>query len=185
MKGIGQDVLNDNANGLDEGLVGTITCHKLVDVGIHLGEHEDTKAGDVAPRVAGSVGVPGKLCSNPGSAVVDQYAFEDRHMVRRNILVEVHSGMDQEVKEYVGDRGLIRHNVFDEGWVEGAVVPWVILEIGWIRLRDLSEKEEVTNLVNKVHVTGVSVSDIGSAVAECGWGHPAKDSEIDQGFRGR
>ena len=44
-------------------------------------------------------------------------------------------------------------------------MPWVILEIGWTRLRDLSEKEEVTNLVNKVHVTGVSVSDIGSAVA--------------------
>lgn len=165
MKGIGKNVLNDNANGLDEGLVGSITCHKLVDVGIHFSEHEDTKAGDVAPRVAGSVGVPGKLRSNPGGAVVDQDAFEDRHMICRNILVEVHSGMDQEVKEYVGDRGLIRGNVLDEGWVEGAVVPWVILEIGWIRLCDLSEKEEATNLVNKVHVTGVSISDIGSAVA--------------------
>ena len=67
--------------------------------------------------------------------------------------------------------------------VESAVVPWVILEIGWGWLSRLGKQEDVGDLMNQVHVSGIFVSDIGSAVAQCCWGDPSNDSEVDQGFR--
>ena len=39
--------------------------------------------------------------------------------------------------------------------------------------------------MDEVHVPRVAISDISSAVAECGWGYPAVNSEVDMGHRWR
>ena len=93
--------------------------------------------------------------------------------------------MDDEVKENVPDCGLIGGDVFNQGWIEGAVVPWVILKIGWSRRLSVGEQHVASNLVNEVHIWRVSVSDISAAVAESGWGYPAENSEVDMRRRWR
>ena len=106
-------------------------------------------------------------------------------MVRTDLVVNVQSSMDQEVEENVPDCGLIRGDVFNQGWIEDAVVPWVILEIGWGWQLSVGEQEVASSLVDEVHVPRVTISDIGSAVTECGWGFSAEDSEVYQGHRWR
>ena len=91
--------------------------------------------------------------------------------------------MDQEVEENTPDCGLIGGDVFNQGWIEGAVVPWVILKIGWGQRLSVGEQEVPSNLVYEVHVLRVAISDIGSAVAECGWGFSAENSEVYKGHR--
>ena len=39
--------------------------------------------------------------------------------------------------------------------------------------------------MDQVHVSGISISDIGAAVAQCNGGYPSEDSEVDEGFRWR
>ena len=39
--------------------------------------------------------------------------------------------------------------------------------------------------MDEVHVSRVTISDIGSAVAEDGWGYPSENSEVDMGHRWR
>ena len=39
--------------------------------------------------------------------------------------------------------------------------------------------------MDQVHVSGISISDIGAAVAQCNGGYPAENSEVDEGFRWR
>lgn len=56
-------------------------------------------------------------------------------MVRADLVVQIKSSVDQEVEKDVLDCGLIGRDVFDQGWVEGAVVPWVIFKIGLVRCR--------------------------------------------------
>ena len=51
MKCIGQDMLDDDSNGLDEGLVGSCASHKAIDVIVHLRKHEDSKRRKVVPGV--------------------------------------------------------------------------------------------------------------------------------------
>jgi hypothetical protein len=52
-------------------------------------------------------------------------------VVWTDLVVDVQSSVDQEVEEKIPDCGLVRGDVFNQGWIEGAVVPWVILKIGW------------------------------------------------------
>ena len=126
-------MLNDDTNDLNKGLVRFSAGHKTVDVRINFREHEDSKGGKVVPGVAGCVGIPGKLDCDPGCTVVDQDTFKYGHMVRTDLVVDVESSVDQEVEENVPDCGLIGGDVLNQGWIEGAVVPWVILKIGWGR----------------------------------------------------
>jgi hypothetical protein len=51
-------------------------------------------------------------------------------VVWTDLVVDVQSSVDQEVEEKIPDCGLVRGDVFNQGWIEGAVVPWVILKIG-------------------------------------------------------
>ena len=53
MKCIGEDMLDDDTNGLNEGLVRSSAGYKTVDVRINFREHEDSKGGKVVPGVAG------------------------------------------------------------------------------------------------------------------------------------
>ena len=106
-------------------------------------------------------------------------------MVWTDLVVDVQSSVDQEVEENILDCGLIGGDVFNQGWIEGAVVPWVILKIGWSRRLSVCKQLVASNLVDEVHVPRVSVSDISAAVAECGWGYPAENSEVDMRRRWR
>ena len=106
-------------------------------------------------------------------------------MVWTDLVVDVQSSVDQEVEENIPDCGLIRGDVFNQGWIEGAVVPWVILKIGWGWRLSVGEQEVPSNLVYEVHIPRVTISDIGSAGAEGGWGYPAEDSEVYEGLRWR
>ena len=64
-------------------------------------------------------------------------------------------------------------------------MPWVKLKIGWSRRLSVSEQQVASNLADEVHIPRVTVSDISAAVAEGGWGYPAKNSEVDMGHRCR
>ena len=86
-------------------------------------------------------------------------------MVWTDLVVNVQSSVDQEVEENVSDCGLIGGDVLNQGWIEGAVVPWVILKVGWSRRLSVGEQEVASNLVDEVHVPRVAISDISSAVA--------------------
>ena len=97
-------MLNDDTNDLNKGLVRFSAGHKTVDVRINFREHEDSKGGKVVPGVAGCVGIPGKLCCDPGYTVLDQDTFKDDHMVWTDLVVDIESSMDQEVKGDVIDR---------------------------------------------------------------------------------
>ena len=145
---------------------------------INFREHEEAKSGNVVPGVAGCIGISGKLCCDPGGTVIDEDTFKYRHVVWTDLVVEVQSSVDEEVKENVPDCGLIGGDVFNQGWIEGAVVPWVILKIGWSRRLSVGEQQVASNLVDEVHIPRVSVSDISAAVAEGGWGYPAENSEV-------
>ncbi len=70
-------------------------------------------------------------------------------MVRTDLVVDVKSSMDQEVEEKVADCGLIVDDVLNQGWIEGAVVPWVILKIGWGRRLSVGEQEVASNLSSR------------------------------------
>ena len=59
---------------------------------------------------------------------------------------------------------MVGGHVLDQGWVECAVVSWVILKIGWGRRLSVGEQEVASNLVYEAHVPRVAISDIGSAV---------------------
>ena len=54
-------------------------------------------------------------------------------MVRTDLVVDVESSVDQEVEENVPDCGLIGGDVLNQGWIEDAEVPWVVLKIEWGR----------------------------------------------------
>ena len=64
-------------------------------------------------------------------------------------------------------------------------MPWVILKIRWSQRLSVGEQQVTSNLVNEVHISRVTVSDISAAVAECGWGYPAENSEVYMGRRCR
>lgn len=152
---------------------------------IHFGKHEDSESCEVVVGVAGRVGISGKLCCNPGHTVIDEDRLEDGHVVRENVLIHAKSSVNEEVEEYVTIRGLVCVHFLDKCWVVGAEVPWVILDMWWMRLFRDGEQEGAGNLVDQVHVSGVSISDIGAAVAQRNGGYPTEDSEVDEGFRWR
>ena len=83
-------------------------------------------------------------------------------MVWTDLVVHVESNVNQEVEENVPDCGLIGGDVLNHGWIEGAVVPWVIR---WGRQLSVGEQEVPSSLLDEVHVPRVAISDIGSAVA--------------------
>ena len=176
-------MLDYDTNGLDEGLVRSRACHKTVNVRINFREHEYAKSGNVVPGVAGCIGISGKLCCDPGGTVVYEDTFKYCHVVWTDLVVDVQSSVDQEVEENVPDCGLIGGDVFNQGWIEGAVVPWVILKIRWSRRLSVGEQQVASNFVYEVYVPRVTISDIGSAVAEVGWRYPSEDSEVDKGHR--
>ena len=120
-----------------------------------------------------------------GGTVVDEDTFKYCNVVWTDLVVEVQSSVDEEVEENVPNCGLIGGDVFNQGWIEGAVVPWIILKIGWGRPLSVGEQQVASNLVDEVHIPRVSVSDISSAVAWCGLGYPAENSEVDMGRRWR
>ena len=107
-------MLDDDTNGLNKGLVRSRAGHKTVDVRINFCEHEESKGGKVVPGVAGGIGIPGKLGCDPGCTVVYQDTFKYGHMVRTDLVVDVESSVDQEVKENVPDCGLIDGDVLDK-----------------------------------------------------------------------
>ena len=90
------------------------------------------KGGNVVPGVAGCIGISGKLCCDPGGTVVYEDTFKYGHLVWTDLVVEVQSSVDEEVKENVPDCGLIGGDVFNQGWIEGAVVPWVNSRLGGV-----------------------------------------------------
>ena len=132
---------------------------------INFREQEDAKGGNVAPGVAACIGISGKLCCDPAGTVVYEDTFKFCHVVWTDLVVEVQSSVDQEVEENVRECGLIGGDVFNQGWIEGAVVPWVILKIGWGRRLSVGEQQVASNLVDEVHIPRVSISNISSAVA--------------------
>ena len=134
VKRIRQDMLDDGTNGLDERLVGSTAVQASGDVFIHLGEHEDSQSGEVVIRVAGLIGIPGKLCCNPSHAVIDEDRLEDGHVVRDNVLIHAKCSVNEEVEEDVTISGLVCLHFLDKGGVEGAEVPWVILDMWGMRL---------------------------------------------------
>ena len=57
------------------------------------------KGGNVVPGVAGCIGISGKLCCDPGGTVVDEDILKYGHVVWTDLVVEVQSSVDEEVKE--------------------------------------------------------------------------------------
>ena len=55
MKCIGEDMLDDDTNGLNEGLVRSSAGHGSDDVLSNFREHEDSKGGKIVPGVAGEL----------------------------------------------------------------------------------------------------------------------------------
>ena len=150
---------------------------------INFREHEDAKGGNVVPGVAGCIGISDKLCCDPGGTVVVEDTFKYGHMVWTDLVVEIQSSVDQEVKENVPDCGLTGGDVFNQGWIEGAVVPWVILKIERSRRLNVGEQQVASYLVDEVYIPRVSVSDISAAVTEGSGGYSAENSEVDMGRR--
>ena len=54
-------------------------------------------------QVAGCIGISGKLCCDPGGTVVNEDTFKYGHVVWTDLVVEVQSSVDQELKENVRD----------------------------------------------------------------------------------
>ena len=90
---------------------------------INFREHEYAKSGNVVPGVEGCIGISGKLCCDPGGTGVDEDTIKYGHVVGTDLVVEVQSSVDQEVKENVPDCRLTGGDAFNQGWIEGAVVP--------------------------------------------------------------
>jgi hypothetical protein len=180
---IREDMLREDPDGSDEGVIGAIACAELVDVVINLHDEEHPEGIELAPGVAGCVGITGQFDGEPCSAVVQEDTLEHSEVTWGDVLVQRECSVDQEVEEDVLRCRLVGVYVLNERGAEGAVVSGIILIVGCVRRSGHGEEELTSNLVDEVHVPGVPIANVRSAGAEGRGGYPSKDSEVVQRWR--